>query len=87
MVVCLRREVSFAQRYQIKNHRHFCNIPEAHFLENHCFNYFEGCEHTQQEICPCCYFFNCFFFFNYLSQKSRLFGQTSPIFENMYHEN
>ena len=28
-----------------------------------------------------------FFFCNYLSQKSRLFGQISPIFENMYHEN
>ena len=27
------------------------------------------------------------FFFNYLSQTSRLFAQISPIFENMYHEN
>ena len=27
------------------------------------------------------------FFRNYLSQKSRLFGQIGPIFENMCHEN
>ena len=60
MVVCLRSEMSFAWRYQIKNHRHFCNNLEANFLENHCFNYFEGFEQTQQEICPCRYFYNCF---------------------------
>ena len=85
MVVCLRSEGSLALRYQIKNHRHFCNILEAHFIENHCLNYFEGCEQTQQEICPCRYFL-IGFFFNYLSQNSRLFAQISPIFENMYQK-
>ena len=53
MVVCLKSKVSFAKRYHIKDHRHFCYILEAHFLEN----------------------------------QSRLFGQISPIFENMYLEN
>ena len=72
--------------YQIKNHRHFFNILEAHFLENHCFNYFEGCEQTQQEICPCRYFFTlCFAILCH--KRSRLFGHISPTFENMYHEN
>ena len=86
MVVCLRSEGSLAYRYQIKNYRNFCNILEAHFLENHCFNYFEGCEQTQQEICPWRYFFK-IVFCNYFSQKSRLFAQISPMFENMFHEN
>ena len=84
MVVWLRIKVSFAKRYQIKDHHRFCNILKTHFLENHCFNYFEGCEQTQQEICPCHYFLN--YFLQLLSQQSRLFGQISPIFENVYHE-
>ena len=61
MVVCLRSKVSFALKYQIKDHRHFCNILEVHSLKNHCFNYSEGCEQTQQEICPCRYSFKLFF--------------------------
>ena len=33
-------------------------------------------------------FLNCFFFFAIIChKKSRLFGQISPIFENMYHKN
>ena len=76
MVVCLRSEVSFAYRYQIKNHRHFCNILEAHFLENHYFNYFEGGEQTQQEIFPCRYFLKLFFFLQlFVTKKSFIWSK------------
>ena len=93
-MVCFRNQVSFSLTYQIKDHRYFCYILNAHFLKNKQTNkpktnkFWWLLIDLTRNLVVSLIFLTCFFFsLQFLSQKRRLlFSQISFKFENRYRE-
>ena len=85
MVVCLRSEVFLQKGIKLRIATIFVTFLKHIFLKITVSMSLMGMNRPNKKFVLVA--ISLIFFFNYLSQKSCLFGQISPIFENMYHEN